>query len=146
MKEKPMLYRRFLVALALLLAACSAQPTAPAPSPAASMEDRDFDNYTHWVLFNIPPETRELAAAIADGESVAGIGLHAQSSFAQPGYRGPCPDPGDTHSYTFTLYALDQMLPLEPGPTSPVSKGMVRDAMRGHILGEGMLGGMYTRP
>jgi Raf kinase inhibitor-like YbhB/YbcL family protein len=113
---------------------------------ALIMEDADYDNYTHWVLFNIPANRTEIAADVPDGEQLDGIGFHAQNAFSSPGYNGPCPDPKDTHTYTFTLYALNTMLPLTPDPFSPVSKGMVRDAMKGHILGEGILSGTYTRP
>jgi Raf kinase inhibitor-like YbhB/YbcL family protein len=113
---------------------------------ALIMEDADYDNYTHWVLFNIPADRTELPTDVPDGEQLDGIGFHAQNAFSSPGYNGPCPDPKDTHTYTFTLYALNTMLPLTPDPFSPVSKGMVRDAMKGHILGEGVLSGIYTRP
>jgi Raf kinase inhibitor-like YbhB/YbcL family protein len=122
--------------------------SAPPPgtqSLALIMEDPDASNYTHWVLFNIPPESRALAPSIPDGEVLSGIGMHAQNGFATPGYGGPCPDPGDTHEYLFTLYALDRVIPLDPAPTSPVSKGMLRDEMEGHILAEARLTGSYTR-
>lgn len=121
-------------------------PPAGTQSLALIMEDPDANNYTHWVLFNMPPETRMLAPAIAKGEKLDGIGMHGQNGFAQPGYNGPCPDPGDTHTYIFTLYALNSPLPLDPSPLKPVSKGMVREAMQGRILGEGRLIGLYTRP
>jgi Raf kinase inhibitor-like YbhB/YbcL family protein len=122
--------------------------SAPPPgtqSLVLIMEDPDASDYTHWVLFNMPPETRELAPGIADGEVLAGLGMHGQNGFANPGYGGPCPDPGDTHRYHFTLYAVDRMLSLDPAPTSPVSKGMVRDAMQGHTLAEASLTAFYTR-
>lgn len=121
-------------------------PPEGTQSFALIMEDLDYENYTHWVLFNIPPEVRALEAGIAAGEQLDGIGMHAQNNFAQPGYNGPCPDPGDTHTYQFTLYALNSPLPLNPSPFDPVSKGMVREAMNGRILGEGVLTGVYTRP
>ena len=113
-------------------------------SLALIVEDPDADNYTHWVLFNIAPDVRQIAAGVPDGEEVTGIGLQAQNGFAKPGYGGPCP-PSGTHQYTFTLYALNIELPLRPDPLSPVSKGMVRDALKGHVLGSGQLTGVYTR-
>ena len=109
------------------------------------VEDLTEGNYTHWVLFNVGADTTALAADIADGEEIIGTGRHAQNSSGNPGYDGPCPDPGDTNTYTLTLYALDTTLQLLSDPTVPLSKGMVRDAMQGHILGEGILTAIYTR-
>jgi Raf kinase inhibitor-like YbhB/YbcL family protein len=114
-------------------------------SIALIMEDRTYENYTHWVLFNIPTELTELEADIPDGEVITAIGMHAQNAFSSPGYNGPCPDPKETNTYTFTIYALNTELPLKSDPLSPVSKGMVRDAMKGHILGEGVITAVYTR-
>jgi phosphatidylethanolamine-binding protein (PEBP) family uncharacterized protein len=49
--------------------------------------------------------------------------------------------PGKPHRYFFKLYALDKMLDLKPGAT----KKDVEAAMKGHVLAEGQLMGMYQR-
>lgn len=59
------------------------------------------------------------------------------------GYDGPCPPWNDqrVHAYIFTLYALDiPRLPLEGRFTGPEA----RLAIRGHILDEAQIFGIYT--
>ena len=66
--------------------------------------------------------------------------IHGVNDFGKLGYGGPCP-PGGTHRYFFKVYALDQVLLLQPGAT----KKDVMNAMRGHILAQGELMGKYRR-
>jgi Raf kinase inhibitor-like YbhB/YbcL family protein len=59
------------------------------------------------------------------------------------GYDGPCPPWNDSlvHRYVFTLYALD----IERVPVDGKFTGQqVRDAMRGHILDQAQITGLYT--
>jgi Raf kinase inhibitor-like YbhB/YbcL family protein len=67
-------------------------------------------------------------------------GSRAKNDFGQIGYGGPCP-PGGTHRYYFTLYALDQLLTLDPGATKP----QVLQAIAGHQLATAQLMGRYHR-
>ena len=62
------------------------------------------------------------------------------NDFRETGYGGPCP-PGGTHRYYFKLYALDITLNIEGN----VTKNVLLDAMKGHILAQGQLMGKYTR-
>jgi Raf kinase inhibitor-like YbhB/YbcL family protein len=63
-------------------------------------------------------------------------------TFALIGYEGACPPPGGpAHHYTFQLYALDQMLALQPGATV----NQVKAAMAGHIIGQTELVAPYSR-
>jgi hypothetical protein len=56
---------------------------------ALLVQDPDADNYVHWAVFHIPPDT----AGFDEG---------------QQGWKGPCPPKGDKpHRYVFALYALD---------------------------------------
>ena len=57
------------------------------------------------------------------------------------GYHGPMPPPGKPHRYFFKLYALDAVLNLPP----KAAKGQVAAAMKGRILGEAQLIGIYER-
>ncbi|WP_447976680.1 hypothetical protein [Candidatus Nitrospira bockiana] len=57
------------------------------------------------------------------------------------GYGGPCPPPGTSHRYVFTLYALDATLRLKTHAT----KAHVTEAVRGHVLAEAHLTGRYGR-
>jgi len=96
---------------------------------------------THWVLFNIPSNTRELPEDIARHIDVVSGASQGKNDFGRIGYQGPCPKPGVSYQYCFTLYALDQLLPPEVGAKSK----QILDAAHGHILAQGELTGIYQR-
>ncbi len=102
--------------------------------------DAPMGTWVHWVLFNMPPNTKELrenipAKRILDNGAKQGI-----TDFRKIGYGGPCP-PSGTHRYYFKLYALDTEIHLDAG----ITKEQLLDAMEGHILAEGQLMGKYKR-
>jgi Raf kinase inhibitor-like YbhB/YbcL family protein len=101
-----------------------------APDPAAPKM-----TWVHWVLFDLPPTTANLAEG-ARLPAGAGEGVN---DFKQAGYRGPCPPVGK-HRYVFKLYALDKKLGLQR-PT----KAQLEQAMQGHILGKTELIGTYQK-
>jgi phosphatidylethanolamine-binding protein (PEBP) family uncharacterized protein len=41
--------------------------------------------------------------------------LQGRNDFGTLSYGAPCPPPGPAHRYRFTIYALDDMLRLNPG-------------------------------
>jgi Raf kinase inhibitor-like YbhB/YbcL family protein len=93
----------------------------------------------HWLLFNLPAQTRGLPEAVpSDAELPAG-GLHGTNSEGWLGYVGPCPP--FTQRYFFRLYALDTHLDLQPG----ADKEQLMLAIEGHVLAEGELVGRYRR-
>lgn len=111
---------------------------------ALIMEDPDAPagTYTHWILYNIPGERRELPAGIASGKELPGGEIQGTNSNRKTGYTGPCPSPrGSIHRYVFTLFALDTLLDL----TGTVDANTLRNAMEGHVLGTGQLTGFYMR-
>jgi Raf kinase inhibitor-like YbhB/YbcL family protein len=111
---------------------------------ALIMEDPDAPagTYTHWILYNIPGERRELPAGIASGKELPDGEIQGTNSNRKTGYTGPCPSPrGSTHRYVFTLFALDTRLDL----TSTVDARTLRNAMEGHVLGTGQLTCTYMR-
>lgn len=91
--------------------------------------------WDHWVVFDIPPQTREIA------ENTEPEGVHGLGTGNNLEYYGPCP-PDREHRYFFRLYALDCKLNLPQG----VGKAEVEQAMSGHILAEAQLMGRYNRP
>lgn len=99
--------------------------------------DRTF---VHWLVYNLPPTTRELPEGLAHHPEVAGGGMQGRNDFDRYGYGGPCP-PSGTHRYFFKLYALDTELDLEPGAT----KSDVLKAMEGRVLEEAELVGHYSK-
>ena len=90
--------------------------------------------WDHWIVFNIPPETRE----VHEGKNP--LGLLGKNTGGKNTYGGPCP-PDREHRYFFKLYALDTKLDLPEG----VTKSEVEAAMEGHILAEATLIGRYER-
>ena len=97
--------------------------------------------FTHWVLFNLSADSRELPEAVPSQTQLPDGSLQGKNDFGRLGYSGPCPPPGRAHRYQFTLYALDKPLDLKAG----ASKKQVIDAMQGHILAWGRLTGTYQR-
>lgn len=102
--------------------------------------DAPVGTWVHWVLFNLSATTRELPENIAPEPTLAFGERHGKNSWGRLGYGGPCP-PSGTHRYYFKLYALDTVLPLQPGAT----QAEVAKAIPGHILAQGQLMGRYKR-
>ncbi len=103
--------------------------------------DAPLGVFTHWVLFNLPANIRQLPEGIPAQHQLGNEALQGKNDFGKIGYGGPCPPPGPTHRYRFTLYALDKPLGLVAG----ASKKQVLDATKGHILAQGQLMGTYQR-
>lgn len=109
------------------------------------MDDPDAPagTWVHWTVWNIDPETKELAE-----NSVPQGTIQGETSFGKSGYGGPCPpastqrgEPSGTHRYFFKLYALDTTLSL----TTSSTKQDLEKAMTGHILEQTELIGLYSR-
>ena len=110
---------------------------------ALIMDDPDapVGTWVHWVLYDVPAETHELAENVAKQEELPNGARQGRNDFRRIGYGGPCPPPGPAHRYFFKLYALDQKLGLKAGAT----KADVEKAMKGHVLAQGELMGRYGR-
>ena len=119
------------------------EPPAGTQSLALIMDDPDApgDVFTHWVIFNIPSSSRELAEAVPAQAQLPSGTLQGKNDFGRIGYGGPCPPPGHPHRYQFTLYALDRPLDFKAG----ASKKQVLDGKQGHILAQAQLTGTYQR-
>ncbi|MGV3741290.1 MAG: YbhB/YbcL family Raf kinase inhibitor-like protein [Burkholderiaceae bacterium] len=125
-------------------------------------------DFFHWVLVDLPADTKEIAegefsrGVTACGKSGPQVASHAQSTMRHGvndytgwfsgdaqmagdyyGYDGPCPPWNDaiSHRYVFTLYALDiPRVPVEGKFTGQ----QVRDAIASHILAQASVSGRYT--
>lgn len=95
--------------------------------------------FTHWVLYDIPPEKRELAEDVAKQEQLPDGSRQGPNDYDRTGYVGPCPPGHSPHHYVFDLYALDTKLNLPPR----ASKKQVLKAMKGHVLASGELIGSF---
>jgi Raf kinase inhibitor-like YbhB/YbcL family protein len=97
--------------------------------------------FTHWVLFNVPANVRQLGEGVSAQEQLQNGALQGKNDFGRIGYGSPCPPRGPAHRYRFTLYTLDTPLDLKPG----ASKKQLLDAMKGHIVAQGQIIGTYQR-
>lgn len=102
------------------------------------MEDPDVPEaagvpvWDHWVVFNIPPETREIS------EAWMPVGVRGKGTRGELEYGGPRP-PDREHRYFFLLYALDMKLELPEGS----SKAEVLGTIQGHVLEKAELMGRF---
>ncbi len=117
-------------------------PPAETQSFALICDDPDapMSTWVHWVAWNIPGTTQSLPLGLPKVDSLPGGMQQGTTDFRRIGYGGPCP-PSGTHRYFFNVYALDTTLTLPASTTKPA----LEQAMRGHILTEARLMGVYTR-
>jgi len=110
---------------------------AGAQSLALIVDDHDAPSgtFTHWLVWNIPPETKKLPAGAHPGGALEGT-----NDFGTAGYSGPCP-PSGTHHYIFTLYALKS----SPSLSAGASREAFDQAMSGHALARTFLVGRYSK-
>ena len=102
--------------------------------------------FWHWVMFDIPAGTHELAAgAGAERASSAPHGAQlGQTGFGVSQYAGPCPPPGSKpHHYVFTVRALD--IATVPKAATQTTGPELVAAIDGHVLAEGSLTGRFGR-
>jgi Raf kinase inhibitor-like YbhB/YbcL family protein len=90
--------------------------------------------FTHWLVWNISPQTNAIA------EGTAPKGVQGTNDFGKTGYGGPCP-PSGVHRYCFRIFVLDRELALPSGS----KRGRLDAAMKGHVIAQGELIGRYAR-
>jgi Raf kinase inhibitor-like YbhB/YbcL family protein len=96
----------------------------------------------HWAVYDLPATTLRLDEALPKAPTADG-GRQAISDFRRPGWGGPCPPKGDgTHRYRFHLMALD--IPSLALPETAAC-GDVERAAAGHVVGEAILTGTFSR-
>jgi Raf kinase inhibitor-like YbhB/YbcL family protein len=93
-------------------------PDAPTPEP-----------YVHYVLTKIAPAEGGAPPIVGKNES------------GKAGWEPLEPPRGETHRYRFRVYALD--LPL---PATPMNRGELMAALKGHVLAWGELRAAYRSP
>ena len=103
-------------------------------SMAIIVDDPDAPGKTflHWLIWDIEP-TNEIAENTAPG-------TQGRTDFGKPAYGGPCP-PSGTHRYFFRVYALGTSLGLPEGS----SRADLEQAMKGHVLAEAEIIGLYAQ-
>ncbi len=119
-----------------------ADPPANTSSFTLIVRDRDAPSgvFTHWVLYNLPADQRQLQAGVPRQEKLPRGIYQGKNDFGQIGFGGPCPPKG-THRYFFKLYALDTTLEIAPG----AQEATVLQAMQDHTLTSAELMGLYGK-
>ena len=95
--------------------------------------------WVHWLLYNIPPDTDNLAEGAGGGNLPSGTETGI-NDWKKAAYGGPCPPIG-RHRYFHALYALDTML----SGLQRANKARLETAMKGHILAQAELMGTYEK-
>lgn len=113
-------------------------------SVAVVMADLDIPvirEFPHWLIWNLPVQT-EIPGGIPQGEMLGQLGSARQGlAYGRHMYRGPKPPRfiRMRHRYVFTVYALDMVLDI----SSDAKHKDLMAAMRGHVLQQGTLTGLY---
>lgn len=130
---------------------CSVTPPATPQSPglawtagpattrsyALVMLDPDAGNFVHWIVYDIPANTRTITAG-----SVPSGALVGRNQAGQTAYFPVCPPPGQNHRYTFRVVALS--VPTLGIPAAQATRQIVEAAFTGRIVAEGTLTGRFT--
>lgn len=145
-------------------------PDVPSKPDDVNQEGREIPSslprvdFYHWLLVDIPAQHREIAEAShsrqvtargKSGPETSGGMQHGINDYtgwfasdeamkgSYYGYDGPCPPWNDSilHHYVFTVYALDVD---HVKVQAPMTGANVLAALKGHILGEASIMGIYT--
>jgi Raf kinase inhibitor-like YbhB/YbcL family protein len=102
--------------------------------PIPSLPQRPI---VHWIVYNLPADLSLLPQDAVGGSGLPGPAEIGINDWQHRTYDGPEPLLG-RHRYIFKLYALDTMLASKPRQKSELEK-----AIRGHVLDEAGLVGIY---
>ncbi len=105
-------------------------------SLALIVDDPDAPSglFTHWVVWNLSPDTVKIAEGSLPIDAQQGRNSHGDAY-----YDGPSP-PSGTHRYFFHLYALDTYLSVPAG----AKRDRLEKAMQGHVVAETETMGTYA--
>lgn len=102
--------------------------------------DAPKGTFTHWILYNIPPSTRQIDRDQPYAKMLKNGAQQGDNSAGSRGYYPPCPPVGTAHHYVFSLYALDCELPL-----LTANRESIDSAMNGHVIGQETFTTMFKR-
>ena len=88
------------------------------------------NGFTHWVVWDIPAGTMMLPGALGGSATLTMPAGAKQAAGSGMGYLAPCPP--NTHTYVFTLYALD--VATLPGVTTSTSTANLAAAIQMHDI------------
>jgi len=90
------------------------------------IDDKDGDFENHFLVWNIPPQTKLIEEGTLPYDAIIG-----RNDFGLLDYIGPLADKKN-HRYEFRIYAIDKVLYLGNNQT----KEAILKAIEGHILDE----------
>jgi hypothetical protein len=106
--------------------------------------DASGGTFVHWLLWNLPADTEQIPQSVPHGPAVSELGGAEQGTNdnGDVGYFGPCPPPDDgSHTYRFTVYAVEKELEVEAGAT----RDELDATLNGSTIGTARLTGTYER-
>ncbi len=108
--------------------------------------NKTTEDQLHWLVWNIPAETRALPEGVPMGDLKDGS--HQTSATGNGVYRGPgAPANGPYHHYVFELFALDMKIEVPANPADLFdTRAKVLAAIQGHVLGKAVYLGFFRRP
>jgi len=118
---------------------CRGEDVSPELSWSGGPEDvaswavvaEDEAGGVQWIVVNLSPETRYLAAGETDPLAVIG-----ENSDGRIGWTGPCPDPGETADWSVTVFAVSQILEAQEGdPADSLYTAVVSAALESSGIG-----------
>ncbi|WP_455817785.1 kinase inhibitor [Pseudomonas cerasi] len=96
----------------------------------------------HWVVANLPADTRELPEGAGSGKVDLPAGsVQTRTDFGSAGYGGAAPPKGESHRYIFTVHAID-IAALEVDENA--SGALVGFNVHFHSLGSASITAMYS--
>ncbi|MFZ5572707.1 MAG: YbhB/YbcL family Raf kinase inhibitor-like protein [Thermodesulfobacteriota bacterium] len=99
----------------------------------------------HWIIFDIPKDTRQLVTGAGNLEKKLApkTSIQSRTDFGPPGYGGACPPPGDKpHAYIFTVFALDVE---KLGLDADASPALVGFTINRHAIAKASIIAYYSR-
>lgn len=93
----------------------------------------------YWTLYNLPAGTRSLAKGVTGIGTTGNNSIDRRLGYAPPHSRGP-----GLKTYVLTLYALSAT-PVINEPPASISRDVLLNAIREHVLGTAELKVTYTR-
>lgn len=91
--------------------------------------------FTHWILWNIPSDTKGIKENSVPKEAREGT-----NDFGNIGYGGPCPHIGE-HRYRFRLFALNDTIETPIGS----GKNQIEAAIKRYIIDKAIIIGLYHK-
>lgn len=97
-----------------------------------------FGTLPHWVMWNVPVSS-VIPRGIRPGSQVRALGAVQGIAYGWHRYRGPRPPIGTSHTYVFTILALDRTLGI------PAFSGVsaLHRAARRHVLHMAVVTGTF---